>query len=204
MLAHPGMSLVGHALCSHGLRSAFLAVARRTFPLSHPTRNPTPGRLLAKAKCMQLMRGNRCTWSTASRHFTQGNQPNSKGSIMKRTVVLAALLLVAASAFANDVDPFGFEKEHFQSSKSRGEVKAELEDAQAIGQLPVFGEIGVKPVEIASTKSRAQVVAETREAARLGLLGGYGELGPKRATVEQEQQIKFAGGRAIAPTTASK
>ena len=122
---------------------------------------------------------------------------------MKRMLILATLL-VATSAFANDVDPFGFEKEHFQFSKSRAEVKADLKEAQAKGELPVFGEIGVKPVEVASTKSRAQVVAETREAARLGLLGGYGELGPKVATAAQEEQIQLAGLRAVAQSTASK
>ena len=122
---------------------------------------------------------------------------------MKRILVLAALL-TATSAFANDVDPFGFEKEHFQFSKARAEVKADLKVAQASGQLPVFGEIGVVPVAIASTKSRDQVVAETREAARLGLLSSYGELGPKDATPAQEQQIKLAGERAIAQTTAAR
>src|SRR5262245_32208976 len=122
---------------------------------------------------------------------------------MKRILVLAALL-TATSAFANDVDPFGLEKEHFQFSKTRAEVAADLKVAQATGQLPVFGEIGVQPVAIASTKSRAQVAAETREASRLGLLSSYGELGPKDATVAQEQQIKLAGERAIAQHTAAR
>jgi hypothetical protein len=122
---------------------------------------------------------------------------------MKRTLVLAALL-VATSAFANDIDPFGMEKEHFQFSESRAEVKADLKAAQAAGQLPVFGEVGVKPVEIASTKSRAQVAAETREAARLGLLSSYGEAGPKQATPAQEQLIQLAGQRAIAQQTAAQ
>ena len=115
---------------------------------------------------------------------------------MKRTLLLAALL-ASTTAFANDVDPFGLEKDHFQFSKTRAEVKADLKVAQATGQLPVFGEIGVQPIAIASTASRAQVVAETREAARLGLLS-YGELGPKDATPAQEHQIKLAGERAIA------
>jgi len=122
---------------------------------------------------------------------------------MKRTLVLAALL-VATSAFANDIDPFGMEKEHFQFSASRAEVQSDLKAAQAAGQLPAFGEVGVKPVEIASTKSRTQVAAETREAARLGLLTSYGEAGPKQATPAQEQQIQLAGQRAIAQQTAAQ
>ena len=122
---------------------------------------------------------------------------------MKSILVIAALL-VSTSVFANDVDPFGFEKDHFISSKSRAEVVADLKVAEATGQMPVFGEIGVKPVETRSTKPRAQVAAETREAARLGLLSGYGELGPKQATVEQEQQIKLAGLHAIGQTAATE
>jgi len=122
---------------------------------------------------------------------------------MKSTLVLAALL-VAGSAFANDIDPNGFEKEHFQFSKSRAEVKADLKVAQATGQLPGFGEVGVRPIAEPSVKTRTQVAAETREAARLGLLSGYGEAGPKQATAEQEQQIRFAGLRAIGQATAAK
>src|SRR5262249_30634491 len=122
---------------------------------------------------------------------------------MKRTLILAALL-VATSAFANDIDPNGFEKEHFQFSKARTEVSADLKVAQATGQLPAFGEVGVRPIEAKSIKTHAQVAAETREAARLGLLSGYGEAGPKQATVEQQHQIELAGLRAIDQTSASK
>jgi hypothetical protein len=121
---------------------------------------------------------------------------------MKSVIVLASLL-ISTSVFANDVDPFGFEKEHFVTSKSRTEVAVDLQIAQASGQMPV-GELGVKPVEIKSTRSRAQVAAETREAARLGLLSGYGELGPKQATVDQEQQIKLAGQLAIGHSAAAE
>jgi hypothetical protein len=97
---------------------------------------------------------------------------------MKNVLAIAALLL-ATSAYANDVDPFGFEKQHFQAATSRAEVKADLKAAQAAGQMPV-GELGVKPAETKSTKTRATVAAEKREAVRLGLLSGYGELGPKQ------------------------
>ena len=107
---------------------------------------------------------------------------------MKRTVVLATLLVATSAALANDIDPFGFEKEHFQVSKSRAEVGAELKAAQAAGQMPV-GELGVKPVETKSTKTRAEVAADTREAARLGLLSGYGELGTQEAGLEHRRAI---------------
>ena len=117
-------------------------------------------------------------------------------TLTSATAVFVSLVLSTAVR-ADDVDPFGFEKEHFNSSKSRAEVIADLKAAQAAGQLPVFGELGVRFADAPSVKSRAQVVAETREAARLGLLSGYGELGPKQATPEQEKQIELAGIRAV-------
>jgi len=122
---------------------------------------------------------------------------------MKSTFVLAALL-VATSAFANYIDPNGFEKEHFQYSKTHAQVAADLKVAHTTGQLPVFGEIGVNPIEEKSVKTREQVAAETREAARLGVLRAYGEADQKQATVEQEQQIKLAGLRALPQTSAAK
>jgi len=114
---------------------------------------------------------------------------------MNRKVLLIALL-AAAPAFANDVDPNGFEKEHFITSRTRADVQAELRQAQKAGELPV-GEIGVRFVDTPSHKTRAQVVAETLEARRLGLLENRGELGPVLATPEQERQIELAGLRAI-------
>lgn len=105
------------------------------------------------------------------------------------------LALAVTSALANDVDPFGFEKEHFITSKTRAEVVAELQAAQARGELPVAGEIGVRFADAPSTKTRAQVVAETLEAARLGVLT-YGEEGPPILTAEQAHQIEMAGLRA--------
>lgn len=106
-------------------------------------------------------------------------------------------LLAAAPAFANDVDPFGFEKEHGVGTRARTEVQAELKQAQQAGELPVPGEIGVKVADAPSRKTRAQVVAETLEARRLGLLVNRGELGPVVATPEQERQIELAGLRAV-------
>ena len=114
-----------------------------------------------------------------------------------------ASLLISARVLANDVDPFGFEREHFFSSKSRAEVVADLRAAQAAGQVPVPGELGVKFVDAPSIKPRAQVVAETLEARRLGLIT-YGELGPKQPTPAQERQIEMAGKQALERTAAAK
>src|SRR5262245_34672713 len=112
------------------------------------------------------------------------------------TVVALAALAFGTVARANDVDPFGFEKEHFVSSKARAEVAGDLRAARAAGELPVFGEIGVRLADAPSTRSRAQVAAETREAQRLGLVS-YGELGARQATAEEERQIRVAGMQAL-------
>jgi hypothetical protein len=106
--------------------------------------------------------------------FIQGvppeTPPNLEGHIVKSILVIASLL-VSGSVFANDVDPNGFEQQHFISSASRAEVVADLKAAQQQGLLPT-GELGVKFVDAPSSKSRAQVAAEARSAAR-----SYGELG---------------------------
>jgi len=118
---------------------------------------------------------------------------------MKPTYLFLALL-AATPAFANDVDPFGFEKQDVVGTASRAQVRAEFDQARAAGQLPVAGEIGVRFVDPPAQKTRAQIVAETREARRLGLLDGRGELGPIVATPEQQRQIELAGLRVIGDT----
>jgi len=87
-----------------------------------------------------------------------------------KSIVFAAAVLASGAALANDVDPNGFEKEHFQSSASRASVIADLKAAQAQGLLPQ-GELGVKVVLQPSAKSRAEVAAEARNSAR-----HYGEV----------------------------
>ena len=115
---------------------------------------------------------------------------------MNRKYLLIALL-AAAPAFANDVDPFGFEKEQTISTQTRAQVAADVQRARQAGELPVPGDIGVKVADTPSQKTRAQVVAETREARRLGLLEYRGEAGPVIATPDQQRQVELAGLRAI-------
>jgi hypothetical protein len=81
---------------------------------------------------------------------------------MKVAITLAALL-VSTAALANDIDPNGFEKEHFVSSATRAEVASDLKVAQMNGQLSL-GEQGIKVIAEPSTKTRAQVAAEARGA----------------------------------------
>lgn len=88
---------------------------------------------------------------------------------MKSFVVLASVL-VSTVAFANDVDPNGFEKQHFVASATRAEVQADLKVAQQQGLLPT-GELGVKVLATPSTKSRAQVAAEASKGGHV-----YGEI----------------------------
>ena len=109
---------------------------------------------------------------------------------MKQLVPLAALL-VSAAAFANDVDPFNFEKEHFSSSMTREEATARPQAAAVSYDIDNDGRVITAP----STKTRAQVVAETLEASRLGLLA-WGGHDAKAGTPAQEQQIMLAGEHA--------
>ena len=112
---------------------------------------------------------------------------------MKQFVLLASLL-VSATAFANDVDPFNFEKEHFSGSMSRTEAIANSNAPAGVGiDIDNDGRV----VTGASTKTRAEVAAETREAARLGLIGFGRERGYVSGSPAEEQQIRVAGERAI-------
>lgn len=110
---------------------------------------------------------------------------------MKKIVLLASVL-ASTAAIAHDVDPFGFEKEHFQSSLSRAEAieRAKIPQAPSI-KIDDQGRAITAP----SKKTRAQVAAETLEASRLGLIT-YGERAPAQTTAEQEAQIELAGQRA--------
>lgn len=111
---------------------------------------------------------------------------------MQRTLILA-MLVASAPAFSNDVYPYGFEKEHAQSTLSRAQVVDNMRIPQPVSiRIDDQGRVRTQP----STKPRAQVVAETNEAARLGLLR-WTEIGPVAATVEQERHIKQAGLQAI-------
>jgi hypothetical protein len=107
-----------------------------------------------------------------------------------------ASVLAGGAAYANDIDPFRFEKEHFIASTSRADVVSDLKAAQAAGQLLAPGEVGERFVDAPSVKTRAQVAAETREAKRLGLIT-YGELPARDITPAQARQIEMAGMKAL-------
>jgi hypothetical protein len=128
--------------------------------------------------------------------------PDRKGTQMKTTLILASLL-VSSSVLANDIDPFGFEKQVFVGTMSRVEVDADARVALAQGRIP-SGEKGMSFADTPSTRSRAQIAAETREASRLGLLTTYGSAGRIAPTSEQERQIQLAGERALGRVVAEQ
>ena len=90
---------------------------------------------------------------------------------MQAIYIAIAASLLASTAYANDVDPNGFEKQHFVTSASRADVVADLKAAQKQGLISV-GELGAKVVAEPSSKSRDQVAAEARAAKHV-----YGEVG---------------------------
>ena len=108
---------------------------------------------------------------------------------MKGIIVLASLF-ASGSVLANDIDPMGFEKEHFLSSMTRADVVA-ASKTRLIVDMPIDGQ--GRTVVAPSTLSRAEVEAETREAARLGLIR-YGEVDPVFVDQAREEKIKLAVG----------
>jgi len=120
-----------------------------------------------------------------------------KGIKMKQFVLIASML-VSASVFANDIDPMGFEQEHFSSTMSRDEAAVRSNTPLTLGNK--FDDVG-RVASPPSTKTRAEVAAETQAAQRLGLMS-YGEQSLARGTAEQEEQIKVAGQRAVHNGTA--
>ena len=111
---------------------------------------------------------------------------------MKRLISLA-LLSVSATAFAHDVDPFGFEKQTLDSGLTRADVVANMQRPAPVSmKIDDQGRLITTP----STKSRAQVAAETQTALKMGLVR-HGELGPVQATSAQEHAINVAGLRAL-------
>lgn len=103
---------------------------------------------------------------------------------MNRTLLFAAGLIAASSAFANDVDML-----------PNGYVSAVIRDAQS--------ESTRRAANASAVKTRSQATAEIREAARLGLLNAGGT-GAVDVTPEQLRQIEQAGLRALAGDSAAK
>jgi len=115
--------------------------------------------------------------------------------------VLLASLLVSATAFANDVDPFNFEKEHFSSSMTRDAAIARSQAPAEVG-LDIDND-GRVVTASSSMKTRAQVAAETLEASRLGLMA-WGGHDARLGTADQEEKIRLAGEHASGHTATTE
>jgi Domain of unknown function (DUF4148) len=112
---------------------------------------------------------------------------------MKRTLLVLALL-VSSSAFANDVDPFGFDQQAFVSSKTRAEVRDELRQARASGEIsyqPTYGDHERKSAPYLAAKSRAEVEAELAQARAQGE-ESYDEIDYPLATAHSHAQLQAA------------
>ena len=96
-----------------------------------------------------------------------------------KTLIAGILAISAAGAFANDQFNGEAHYEYPQpsaSSVSRAQVKAELAQAQAAGQI-AYGEASYKVPNAVSTKSRAEVLADLEIWRKSGLaeFEGFGE-----------------------------
>jgi hypothetical protein len=109
----------------------------------------------------------------------------------KSLIALASIALAAGSALADDITP-DFSNQAV-STKSRAEVKAEVRQAAAAGQLLAAGEedFGV-PTTRSTTVARAQVKAEVLAARARGELMPAGELLVAEHPVRTDAGFRFS------------
>ena len=101
---------------------------------------------------------------------------------------LVLVLLAASPAFANDVDPTGFDQQAFVGSKSRAQVQDELRQAQASGEIswqPTYGTREAKATAHSAGKSRADVASDLASARAQRELA-YGETSYPGAAPSEE------------------
>jgi len=84
---------------------------------------------------------------------------------MKRSILLLALF-ASSAVFANDVDPFGFEKQTSVGGKTFAEVRAETLAAKQDGEIQ-YGEVIVAQSQPGS-RSRQEVKNELNQARAAG------------------------------------
>jgi hypothetical protein len=98
---------------------------------------------------------------------------------MKSLITAAAIALTAVTSFAQEATPAP-EFDNFVSTRTRAEVRAELQAALASGWRPLQGEASYAPElqRTASTRTRAEVRAELLAAIANGERLWYGEASP--------------------------
>ena len=102
---------------------------------------------------------------------------------MKYANRLAIVATLAMSAAAAQAAGFDFTGDHYppevasQSTLTRAQVKAQVQDAMAKGQLQPVGDayLSLSQQQQSSNLSREQVRQETIAAGKAGLLDNYGE-----------------------------
>lgn len=82
----------------------------------------------------------------------------------KKLIAAASFLALGGSAFANDLLPFS-EADHFVSTKTRAEVKAETVQALRTGQVVMHGDLMPTEQFAASTQNAAKQAHKPDEAA---------------------------------------
>jgi hypothetical protein len=112
--------------------------------------------------------------------------------LKSKLFVAASLAVTSLGALADGPNEIPSWFSEPQSTLTRAQVKAELEQARARGEL-MHGDGGAPFVAAPSTRTRKQVMAELREAQRLGLTGSA-EV--PVSTPEQEALIAKAGAEA--------
>lgn len=85
----------------------------------------------------------------------------------KQLIAAVSILAAAGTAFAGAPEQY-VDNSQVQTTKTRAEVRAELEQAARQGQLFAASEASqvVEPVAVASAKTRAEVRAEAVQAAK--------------------------------------
>lgn len=113
-------------------------------------------------------------------------------------LITVALLTGAATAAMADGMP-DYSWLNAPLTKSRAEVRAELQQAVRSGTLPRTGDAYApgNDAPVGSTLTRAQVRAEAIEAMRLGLIAS-GDRESRQPTPAELESIRQAGLRAIA------
>jgi hypothetical protein len=112
--------------------------------------------------------------------------------LKSKTFVAVSLAFVSLGAYADGPNEIPTWFSQPESTLTRAQVRAELDQARARGEL--MQDDGYRFKAEPSTRSRKEVMAELREAQRLGLTGG-GDNG-NFSTPEQEAQIAKAGAAA--------
>ena len=92
----------------------------------------------------------------------------------KKFIAAASLLALGGSAFANDLLPFP-EADHFVSTKTRAEVKAEGAQAIRSGQALVHGDL-MPSQQFDATTQNASKRADIRTEAAESVKNSYGNI----------------------------